>query len=81
MSCACFRRYGRVVRPGLGVLCLHDMHSRQLLGGGEGVVVETVVPGSGAAQAGLRCGRMFGAVQLVIDLFSIFLTCSFGAYL
>jgi S1-C subfamily serine protease len=58
-------------------MCLHDLHSRQLLGarggygvgGGSsgrgsaaaaaesalgGVVVEAVVPGSGAAQAGLR---------------------------
>lgn len=47
-------RYGRVVRPGLGVMCLHDSHSRALLGAQPGVVVHRVVPGSGAAQAGLR---------------------------
>ena len=51
-------RYGRVVRPGLGVMCLHDIHSRQLLGSGSGssggVVIQSVVPKSGAEQAGLR---------------------------
>lgn len=47
-------RYGRVVRPGLGVLCMHDSHSRQLLGGESGVVVSNVVPKSGAEQAGIR---------------------------
>lgn len=63
-------RYGRVVRPGLGVMAMNDSHSRQLLlgaaafGGTQadavraaevmGVVVGDVVPGSGAAQVGIR---------------------------
>ncbi|KXZ46630.1 hypothetical protein GPECTOR_42g841 [Gonium pectorale] len=65
-------RHGRVVRPGLGVSCLHDNLAASLLyaaaasgggGGGlprdasgrpAGVVVESVIPGSGAAQVGLR---------------------------
>ncbi len=51
-----------MVRPGLGVMCMHDVHSRQLLNGAEGVVVEAPVPGSGAAQAGLRCGRPWGGI-------------------
>ncbi|GAX75289.1 hypothetical protein CEUSTIGMA_g2734.t1 [Chlamydomonas eustigma] len=54
-------RYGRVVRPGLGVMCMNDVHSRQLLGSGStGVVVHDVVPNSGAAQAGLKGVRMDG---------------------
>jgi S1-C subfamily serine protease len=48
-------RYGRVVRPGLGVMCMNDAHSRQLLGSNSsGVVIHDVVPNSGAAQAGLK---------------------------
>ncbi|KAL6750928.1 trypsin-like cysteine/serine peptidase domain-containing protein [Haematococcus lacustris] len=47
-------RYGRVVRPGLGVLCFHDLQSHQLVGPSGGVVVQGVVPRSGAEQAGLR---------------------------
>ncbi|KAK9801377.1 hypothetical protein WJX73_003060 [Symbiochloris irregularis] len=48
-------RHGRVIRPGLGVACLPDEAAANVLGPGQqGVIVREVVPGSGAAQAGLR---------------------------
>lgn len=53
-------KHGRVVRPGLGVLCMHDAHSAQLMAGAGGVVVSSVVPKSGAEQAGLRGVRVDG---------------------
>ena len=48
-------KHGRVVRPGLGVLCLPDsVMANALRPQDRGVIVKEVVPGSGAAQAGLR---------------------------
>lgn len=49
-------RHGRVIRPGLGVACLPDEVTANVLGAAaRGVIVREVVPGSGAEQAGLRC--------------------------
>mmetsp|Transcript_5850 Transcript_5850/g.14558 ORF Transcript_5850/g.14558 Transcript_5850/m.14558 type:complete len:538 (-) Transcript_5850:358-1971(-) len=62
-------RYGRVVRPSLGVMAMNDVHSRQLLGGdgsGTGVVVADVVPGSGAHKAGVRGVRSDAYGSLVL---------------
>ena len=52
-------RHGRVVRPGLGVVCLPDNFAASVLKSKEqrGVIIKEVMPGSGAAEAGLRCGR------------------------
>lgn len=47
-------RYGRVIKPGLGLSLMHHSHSRQLLGVQPGAVVYAVTPRSGAAQAGVR---------------------------
>eukprot|EP00879_Flechtneria_rotunda_P015170 GHRR01015857.1.p1 GENE.GHRR01015857.1~~GHRR01015857.1.p1 ORF type:complete len:279 (+),score=81.68 GHRR01015857.1:851-1687(+) len=46
-------RYGRVIKPGLGLALMHHSHSRQLLGAQPGAVVYNVTPGSGAAEAGI----------------------------
>lgn len=46
-------RYGRVIKPGLGLTLMHHSHSRQLLGVQPGAVVYAVTPRSGAAQAGI----------------------------
>lgn len=46
---------GRVVSPGLGVQIFSDEASRYL--GIEGVIIRSVVPGTGAAEAGLRGTR------------------------
>lgn len=51
-------RYGRVIKPGLGLALMHASHSRQLLGAQPGAVVYAVTPGSGAAQAGLVGARV-----------------------
>lgn len=51
--------YGRVRRGRIGLRLLGDepsMHLRHALGLPAGVVVHAVEPGSGAEQAGLRCG-------------------------
>lgn len=48
-------KHGRVVRPGLGVICIPDaVMVNALRPQDRGVIVKDVVPGSGAAQAGLR---------------------------
>ncbi len=47
-------RYGRVVRPGLGVTLLPDQVTANVMGPNIGVVVKDVLPGSGAEKAGLR---------------------------
>lgn len=49
-------RHGRVVRPGLGVVCLPDNFAASVLKTKDerGVVIKEVMPGSGAAEAGLR---------------------------
>ena len=44
-------RHGRVIKPSLGVNCAADQQARQL--GLGGVLVLSVVPGSGADEAGL----------------------------
>lgn len=48
-----------MVRPGLGVVCLPDNFAASVLKSKEqrGVIIKEVMPGSGAAEAGLRCGR------------------------
>ncbi|HLU48021.1 MAG TPA: trypsin-like peptidase domain-containing protein [Planctomycetota bacterium] len=51
-------RYGRVIRPGLGVECLPDDSARRV-GVERGVMIRRVVPGSGADAAGLRGIRYF----------------------
>lgn len=48
-------QYGRVVRPGLGVVLLPDQVTANVLGLNIGVVIKDVVPGLGAQKAGLRC--------------------------
>ena len=49
-------RYGRVMRPGLGLLCVPDDTALKVLGpGNRAVIIRDVVPGSGAAEANLRC--------------------------
>jgi S1-C subfamily serine protease len=59
-------KYGRVVRPGLGVYLLHDIHAKKLLGGTAGVVVQHVAAKSGAHMAGLQGVELdgFGNVYL-----------------
>jgi S1-C subfamily serine protease len=47
-------KYGRVVRPGLGVVLLPDQATANVLGPNIGVVIKDVVPGLGAEKAGLR---------------------------
>ena len=58
-SCRCdaqIVRHGRVVRPGLGVVCLPDNVMASVLQAADrGVIIKEVVPGSGAAEMGLRC--------------------------
>lgn len=57
-------RYGRVLRPGLGISVAEEQIARQL--GVTGVLVVEVPPGSAAAQAGMRPTRYdaLGRVQL-----------------
>ena len=50
-------RFGRVVRPGLGLMLVSDDTAAKVLGpGNRGVIIRSVVPGSGAERARLRCG-------------------------
>lgn len=57
-------RYGRVIRPSLGIHCTDDrivgQLSRQLRRAVEGVLVAEVVPNSPAAAAGLQPSEMRG---------------------
>ncbi|CAG9463155.1 unnamed protein product [Pedinophyceae sp. YPF-701] len=63
-------RYGRVRKANLGLYCLTEQQSRQL--GAEGVVVHTVIAGSGAADAGLRgLSRRDGRVVLGDEILAI----------
>lgn len=57
-------RYGKVTRPGIGVQIAEDQIAERL--GVNGVLVVEVVPGSGAAKAGLRPTRreVSGRVRL-----------------
>jgi S1-C subfamily serine protease len=50
-------RYGKVIRPGIGVTVLNSGQKYYLLGDQDGVVVDQVVRGGPAAKAGLRGGR------------------------
>ncbi len=50
-------RYGKVVRPGIGVTILTAGQKYYLLGDQDGVVVDQVARGGPAAKAGLRGGR------------------------
>lgn len=51
-------RFGRVVRPGLGLMLVSDDTAANVLGpGNRGVIIRSVVPGSGAEQAQLRCSH------------------------
>lgn len=47
-------RYGRVIRPGLGVTCIPDQVAANIIGSRKGVIIRDVVANTGAAQAGLR---------------------------
>src|SRR3990172_12877039 len=57
-------RYGKVIRPGLGVQVAEDQLAQQM--GLKGVLVVEVVPGTAAAKAGIRATRRdaFGRVRL-----------------
>jgi S1-C subfamily serine protease len=57
-------RHGRVVRPGLGLLVAQDAVARRL--GITGVLVIDVVPGGGAAAAGVRPTRRDAAGRLLL---------------
>jgi len=59
-------RYGRLIRPGLGVM----VASQQITGrlGIEGVLIVNVQPGSAAEQAGLRGTRQFGGEIVLGDI-------------
>eukprot|EP01024_Parvocaulis_polyphysoides_P046079 TRINITY_DN4324_c0_g2_i1.p1 TRINITY_DN4324_c0_g2~~TRINITY_DN4324_c0_g2_i1.p1 ORF type:complete len:448 (+),score=51.12 TRINITY_DN4324_c0_g2_i1:22-1344(+) len=46
-------KFGKVTRPGMGITCVPDQTARQL-GFKTGVIIQSVQPGSGAYQAGLR---------------------------
>ncbi|KAK9810085.1 hypothetical protein WJX72_004555 [[Myrmecia] bisecta] len=59
-------RYGRVIRPGLGVTCLPDQTAAGIVGPKAGVIIAEVIPGSGAAQAGLRGLRKDAQGNIVI---------------
>jgi S1-C subfamily serine protease len=48
-------RYGKVIRPGIGVQIAEEQIARQL--GVKGVLVVDVIAGSGAAKAGIRPTR------------------------
>ncbi|MEK7234102.1 MAG: trypsin-like peptidase domain-containing protein [Elusimicrobiota bacterium] len=52
-------KYGKVVRPGLGITILSASQQYYLIGERQGVVVNGVVPGGPAAKAGLRGLRRF----------------------
>ncbi|MEM7262811.1 MAG: trypsin-like peptidase domain-containing protein [Planctomycetota bacterium] len=58
-------RYGKVIRPGLGITYLQDYHARRA-GLQRGVMIRSVARGSGAAKAGLQGIRYYrdGSVQL-----------------
>eukprot|EP00884_Botryococcus_braunii_P007573 jgi/Botrbrau1/16817/Bobra.150_2s0044.1 len=57
-------QYGRVVRPGLGVVLLPDQVTANVLGPNIGVVVKDVVPGLGAEKAGLRGCKTDGSGKI-----------------
>eukprot|EP01025_Chloroclados_australasicus_P005825 TRINITY_DN11844_c1_g1_i1.p1 TRINITY_DN11844_c1_g1~~TRINITY_DN11844_c1_g1_i1.p1 ORF type:complete len:445 (-),score=44.69 TRINITY_DN11844_c1_g1_i1:360-1673(-) len=59
-------KFGKVTRPGMGIVCLPDVTARYL-GLKKGVIIQSVQPGSGAYQAGLRGierDPLSGALQL-----------------
>jgi S1-C subfamily serine protease len=56
--------YGKVVRPGLGVSVIRDEVARRMRL--EGVVIYSVSPDGGAAQAGLRPTRIDAAGRIVV---------------
>ncbi|RMD80085.1 MAG: PDZ domain-containing protein [Lentisphaerae bacterium] len=45
-------RYGRVIRPSLGINVINEAIAKRL--GIPGIIIHSVIPGSGAAKAGLR---------------------------
>lgn len=47
-------RYGKVVRPTLGISMVSDQSAAPVIGQAKGVIIREVLPGTGAAQAGLR---------------------------
>ncbi|MEW6426584.1 MAG: trypsin-like peptidase domain-containing protein [Thermodesulfobacteriota bacterium] len=59
-------RYGRVIRPGIGVMVANENISRRL--GLEGVLIISVQPGSRAAVAGLRGTRQVGGDIILGDV-------------
>lgn len=52
-------RYGKVVRPTLGISMVTDQSAAPVIGQGKGVIIREVLPGTGAAQAGLRSAFPF----------------------
>lgn len=57
-------RYGKVKQPGLGVSAFSDDVANRL--GIQGVVVRAVIPGSGAAEAGVRGTKRNRSGQIVL---------------
>ena len=59
-------KYGKVIKPGLGVSIARDEVARQL--GIEGVLIVKVTEGSGAEQAGLRGSKVVGEKIFLGDI-------------
>ncbi len=59
-------RYGRVIRPGIGVSIAHESLARRL--GIRGILIIDVLPGSSAEAAGLRGTRRSGADIILGDI-------------
>ena len=59
-------RYGRLIRPGLGIMVANRRITERL--GIEGVLVVNVQPGSAADKAGLRGTRQFGGQIVLGDI-------------
>lgn len=59
-------KYGRVIRPGIGVSIAHESLARRL--GVAGILIVEVLPGSGAEASGLRGTRRRGADIVLGDI-------------
>ncbi|NOZ69458.1 MAG: PDZ domain-containing protein, partial [Deferribacteres bacterium] len=59
-------RYGRVIRPGLGVTIANDRIAKRL--GIRGVLLINIQPGSSAEKAGLRGTRRVGSEIILGDI-------------
>ncbi len=61
-------RFGKVVKPTLGVAMVNDQSAAPVIGQGKGVIIRDVLPGSSAAQAGLRYSTTRTSPTLILRL-------------